>query len=771
MPEHKMKTLEAIFSSQQMEHALYEVAHAARVILKVDASIIFLQSANDRLTAAAWHGREARDYAISLNSNYVKALWSSRRSITWYRRDRCSDAEIGAIIDEMGLTSGLIVPLIFDRLYYGVWIVAASGTRSFTETDESILHSFVENIVLTTESMILSADKVRLQREANALYEIGKEISQLMDLNRVLKAIAERTCSLMGAELSYIALADDERKEVRVVITEGTQGELLKKMVLKYGEGVGGSVASSRAPQLVDSYPKDPRPKPPGVAEMAASENIEAIISVPMFTRNGLIGVLFAASHQEGVFNLSQMNLLFMLGTQAAIAIENARLYELEKVTAEKLRMSMTTNEQLLRLVLSNSGLQAIVDTLSKLIASPVVVEDSLHRILCLSTLGFKAGSEWQMPSTGQSSLDIWNDPELAEPVRILHETRKMIQVPKRPGKRIEHSRMIAPIVAGDNLFGYVTALEIVHTLNEQHRSAVEQASIVIALEFLKQESAQAVEQRLAGDFLDDLINGRGVNAPSIYQRAVRFGVDMHSKHRIMVLDVDKFADEVARHRWTDVDALEIKRRFYETVSEIVRDDASGTLVGMQSDSVFLLLPMDRSTGVGDFIAFGQRIQNAVRASLPEISISIGIGRIAGNPSQISRSFQEAQFALRTISVNHKKHGIVAYEELGVIPLLLQSENQAELISFMQSFLGRLLDYDAKNSTELVFTLQTYLDHNGYLQPTASACHIHINSLKYRIQRIEEILGLNLHDGQTRFNLALALSIRSTSNLLNERSN
>ena len=771
MPEHKAMTLEAVFTSQQMQHVLYEDAHAARVILKVDASIIFLQSGDDSLTAAAWHGREAGDYSITLNSIYVKSLWSSRRSITWYRRDRCNDPEVGALIDEMGLISGLLVPLVFDRHYYGVWLVAASSTRSFTETDESILQSFVENIVLTIESMILSADNIRLQREANALYEIGKEISQLMDLNRVLKAIAERTCSLMGAELSYIALADDTRQEVRVVITEGTRADLLKKMVLKYGEGVGGYVAATRSPQLVDSYPKDPRPKPPGVKEMAASEDIQSIISVPMFTRTSLIGVLFAASRKEAVFDLSQMNLLFALGTQAAIAIENARLYELEKVTAEKLRVSMTTNEQLLRLVLRNSGLQAIVDTLSQLISCPVVVEDSLHRILCLSSLGFKAGSEWQIPTSGQSTVDIWNDPELAEPVRVLYETRQMIQIPQRPGKRIEHSRMIAPIVAGDNLLGFVTTLEIGHTLNEQQRSAVEQASIVIALEFLKQESAQAVEQRLAGDFLDDLINGRGVSDPASYQRAVRFGVNLHSKHRIMVLDVDKFALEVARHRWTDIDALEIKSRFYGTVSEIVRNDASGALVGMQSDSVFLLLPLNRSAEIGEFIAFGKRIQNAVRASLPDISISVGIGRVAGDPSQISRSFQEAQFALRTIAVNHKKNSVVAYEELGVIPLLLQSENQSELISFMQSFLGRLVDYDAENATELVSTLQTYLNNNGHLQPTASACHIHINSLKYRIQRIEDILGLNLHDGQTRFNLALALSIRSTRNLLNERSN
>jgi DNA-binding PucR family transcriptional regulator len=84
----------------------------------------------------------------------------------------------------------------------------------------------------------------------------------------------------------------------------------------------------------------------------------------------------------------------------------------------------------------------------------------------------------------------------------------------------------------------------------------------------------------------------------------------------------------------------------------------------------------------------------------------------------------------------------------------------------MQRNLGVLLAYDQENATELVNTLRHYLDHNGNLQRTASALHVHINSLKYRLQRIEEIASIDLHDGQTRFYLQLALSIQSALNLL-----
>jgi len=101
--------------------------------------------------------------------------------------------------------------------------------------------------------------------------------------------------------------------------------------------------------------------------------------------------------------------------------------------------------------------------------------------------------------------------------------------------------------------------------------------------------------------------------------------------------------------------------------------------------------------------------------------------------------------------------------------LLLQSRSQAELVAFMHNSLDPLLAYDAQKDSDLVPTLRAYLASTGHLQRTASDCHIHINTLKYRMQRIEEILGIDLGNGETRFNLQLALTIQEMQNLLENR--
>jgi sugar diacid utilization regulator/putative methionine-R-sulfoxide reductase with GAF domain len=766
MPVHDAEFLMRFFSSTQMKHVLFEAAHVARVLLKVESSIIFLLSSSNSLKPASWDGREPADQSITLESAYVKSLWEGRRSILWHQRESCADTQVGTLLDAMNLNSGMILPLILQGQYCGMWMAASAAERSFTDSDESILQTLRENIALTTESMILSEDNFRLQRETNALYEIGKEISQLMDLNRVLKTIVEKTCSLMGAEISYLSLADHEAGEVRVVITEGMRGDEMRKMVLKFGEGVGGAVASTRSPELIPSYPKDPRPKSPLVAAQAASEGIESIISVPMFTRRGLIGVLFAASRRENVFNHGQMDFLAALGTHAAIAIENASLYEQEKITSEKLRATMTTHEHLLRLVLRNQGLQAISDTLSELVFAPVAIEDNRRRILCVSSPAPRGEAKPMSTPTGLSSADIWADPDLASLVHTLRETRQSVRIPSRPHRGYLHSRLIVPIAAGDDLLGYVVALEANGELNEQQRSAVEQASIVMALEFLKQEAAQAVEQRLAGDFLDDVINGRCANDPSAIQRAARLNVDLHASHLVMVLDVDRFSDEIAAHRWSDMDALSIKRRFLHKVTDIAHKDRPGSLVGMQSDSVLLLLPVAEGAAIQDGIKFGRKMQEALHTALPDLTVSIGIGRAVPDYLDLPQSYRDAQVALFASTSSRGQGRVVAYAELGILPLLLQSRSQADLLAFMHRHLDPLLVYDAQKESGLVNTLRAYLANNAHMQHTAEDCHIHINTLKYRMQRIEDLLGSDLSNGDARFNLQLALNIHSIRNLL-----
>ncbi|MBI5303373.1 MAG: GAF domain-containing protein [Chloroflexi bacterium] len=756
------ESIATILASQQMQRALHEAAWAAHVLLRADATIIFAFTDEQQFRAAVWHGVEAADAALDARGAYVQSLRAGRRAIAWSQSDQCADADVRGLIERLAPGGGLMVPLFVNADLVGVWLVAATPARTFGEHDELMLRTLAENISLTTESVLLSAENLRYRRETDALYEIGKEISQLLDLDRALEVIAEKTCALLNAEISYIALADDAAQVIRVRVTQGTHHDALRHMVIRYGEGVGGYVATTRTPLLLDNYPRDARPKPAGIADIVASEEIISVICVPMFTRQKLVGVLYAASRREAAFKPAQLDLLYALGTQAAIAIENARLYQEAKVTSERLRADRNTHTQLLNLVLNNQGLLAIADTLSDLVHLPIVVENSRLHLVCASSRGCVAIDDRQIANLHSSSVELWHNPVFSDQLTILRDERRLVRVPPQPDRRIYHPRVIAPIVAGANLLGYVSAWEVGQNLTEQQCAAIEQASIVFALEFLKQDAAEAVEQRLAGDFLDDLISGRGTSDPAIQQRARRYRFDWTRAHRVVVLDIDGFAEAIKEHRWTETDALTIKRRFVGTARDVITADAPGALIGTRGDSLIAIVP------ARDLSALAQAMQHALRAALAEVTVSVGIGRAADTVAGLPGSYDDARAVIRAANRAGARGSVATFESLGVLPLLLQTQDQQGLMDFQERHLRALLDYDARHQTQLVSTLTAYLAHSGSLQKTATACHVHLNSLKYRMRRIREITGLDLDDGEVRFNLQLALSIHSALTMLRD---
>ncbi|MGB4594553.1 MAG: GAF domain-containing protein [Anaerolineaceae bacterium] len=770
MPQIKSKALISLISGTKMKHALFEAAHIARVVLKVESSIIFLLSTERELSPATWDGRDPAGLGIPLGSPYISSLWEGRRSISWENRSLCKDPHIMEVMDSMNCVSGLIVPLVSEKWNFGIWLIGCEADREFSESEESILAALRDNVCLTTESLLDSELIAKLQREAVALQEINKEISQQLDLNQVLKTIVEKTCLLLQCDLSYLSLADEKAKEVRVVITEGTRADELRKMVLKYGEGVGGLVAQTGQPKLVKSYTSKAIPKSDLVSYQASTEGIESIISVPMISRHVLVGVLFGASRKKDAFNIGQMDLLTSLGTQAAIAIENARLFEQEKVFAEGLSNAKQVNEKFLDLVLRNKGIQAIADTLAELVLVPIAIEDTQRETLV--TAYPKALTHLDLPGSPWPKLttsDIWWNKYYAEQVRQLRDGHHTVRISPQRDTDPRQSRMIAPVVAGNKLMGFVLALETDGELSENQITTLEQASIVVALEYLKLEVAHSVEQRLAGDFLEDLIYGRFPSEQAVINRATMNKVNLNGPQVVMILDFDNFSEAIYNAHWSDTEALDIKHHLLRVSEKVGTRYYSNIMAVIQSDSVVMLLPIESDKDRSLEIQLAKDIQKELQTLLPELTFSVGISQATRSISGIQSAFKEAETALRALRQTKKAGGIMAFEDLGLLSVLLQGKNYPAMQEYMQSQLSRLISYDQEKGTEFLQTLRFYLLNSGHLQKTAIDCNIHINTLKYRIQRIEEILETNLADGEMRFNLYLALSILRMDEMLKAR--
>jgi purine catabolism regulator len=148
--------------------------------------------------------------------------------------------------------------------------------------------------------------------------------------------------------------------------------------------------------------------------------------------------------------------------------------------------------------------------------------------------------------------------------------------------------------------------------------------------------------------------------------------------------------------------------------------------------------------------------------------IRLAVGNPAPSLGDWMRTLREAEQAL---SLGRQLFGddrVLAFGDLGVYRLLVLLRDAPELWSFYRETLAPLVNYDNKQAGELLKTLEAYFNHLGNLRATSEALHIHRNTLLYRLERIQQISGLNLSNAEEHFSLWLALRVHRGLSHLDE---
>ncbi len=139
---------------------------------------------------------------------------------------------------------------------------------------------------------------------------------------------------------------------------------------------------------------------------------------------------------------------------------------------------------------------------------------------------------------------------------------------------------------------------------------------------------------------------------------------------------------------------------------------------------------------------------------------TIGVGERC-TVEDLSRSFSEANRALRIRLDSRRPYGLSNHDELGLLRILDTSGSGVELQLFVNTWIGALVDHDRAHRSELVRTLGVYLDSGGNYDRAADALIIHRSTLRYRLGRIRELTGRDLTDPDSRLNLHIALRVWS----------
>jgi DNA-binding PucR family transcriptional regulator len=403
------------------------------------------------------------------------------------------------------------------------------------------------------------------------------------------------------------------------------------------------------------------------------------------------------------------------------------------------LQRSLAVHEKLTKIVLEEKGLEAILSTLSALVGCSAVLFDFHGVVLCEAAYRRHLGAEL--------IADLW---------RMISDRRADRQNFALSMEGVGSGVQVYPVVASHRIGAFLAVVKDSGDFSEYDRIILHNVVTVTALELVKKKAVAETEKRLAGDFFDELI-ASDLYEEEIARRLAFFGLEPQSPHLIVLVDID--AEEGDGAERTEVAAQDVKERLHWSVDEFMaRHDLLG-ISASRSDSVVVLVQPGK-TDAKEIIRLAGELQAGIAEMLPEISVSIGIGRPHRQLIDLRQSYYEASYAIKIRKLKGEPRVIASFDDLGSYGLLLGLQDTLSLEVFYDSVLGKLQEYDEQNSSDLVKSLACFLEANGHWGDAAEKLYVHRHTLRYRMKRVEEITGRDLNQSQDRMEFWLALKAK-----------
>lgn len=255
-------------------------------------------------------------------------------------------------------------------------------------------------------------------------------------------------------------------------------------------------------------------------------------------------------------------------------------------------------------------------------------------------------------------------------------------------------------------------------------------------------------EIRFKGDFVDDLIFDQFKSDKTLLARARFLSTDLSQGTLVMMVDIDNFADFLSRRSLSEEEIQKLKRAFFDYVSQIVHSSLPQSFLSLKGETIIIFLTPTPKILPKELPLKAERLAQGIQEGSGdhfEFTVSLSLSRFYPKPSQVKKAYEEAKVALEISQKLGEKKKIVTFDDVGTYKLLVNLLRKApqDLKIFYEETVASLEDYDKLKDAEFLKTLETFLKHNQNINQTAASLYSHRHTVRYRLQRIKEITGLN----------------------------
>jgi len=422
-------------------------------------------------------------------------------------------------------------------------------------------------------------------------------------------------------------------------------------------------------------------------------------------------------------------------------------VHVLERLYAELLNDQLAIKERaddihhrLTRLVLEGGDLPAITATLADILERSILIESPTFDILATTQHGPVDENRLRTIEAGRTLPEVAYRLRKRGVYQQLQQKKRPIRLGTMPDIGMWMERVVAPIVAGGEVLGYIWIVAGDHPLTELDELALDHAATVAALALLKDRAVRESQQAMRGDLFTQLLRTPAEYDANTLERARSVGYQVDRPHQVLfVMALQPAVGTVT------VPTVQVASR----LDTWFQNQKTWALVVTRERGVVVVIDSN-SNDLGKDL--GQRIISEIgHVALPLV---VGVSSARNNGLRALRDE-----AVESAEVGSRLGGakVIGFWSLGLLDWLYHLPPEALSGNTYLIKIQELSAHDVKTNSDLVKTLEAYLEYGGALADAAAAINVHRNTLLYRLGRIEAIAGVDLKDATQRLNLHVAL--------------
>ncbi len=602
-------------------------------------------------------------------------------------------------------------------------------------------------------------------QKLQSLLKTGEILNSKQDTDTILDTLLTKSLQLIeGGDAGAIFLYNEETNLLVMRSYKG-MGNSVKDVKLKPGESMTGITfvnnkamffKDSQAVQKAMSTMQKPNSELALKGNVIASQ-IHGSICCPLIYRDKTIGVLVIDNlNNETSLREDDVDFLKAISIQATIAIINAQNYEsqiennrkLEKYNRiiknerNKYKYSTNIHTKFTNMILNGSAINDIIREIKKLMKREVFIIDLFYNITHHT---IKNNDDLKLLKEGVTDV-----------VKHLSEKEKIRYYD--PEQKIYYN--IFPIMVNKETLGWICIISEDADFTELDIITAERGSTILALEFLKQNELSDMEQSLKGDFLDSLLENNNLEYIKKCSKKYRFNLD--ASHKILAIEFTISSKKYDKQNSYEREIRRSIKNYYKIINEALKPFFKNSISLIKGHMIIIIIEFKSNKNIDKIERFIKALEKKTDSfhytSFNKCKYKIGISDIFKGINNFKQSYYNSLQALKMIKSYENDKNYVYYKDLEVKRFLMNNDFN-ELENFVDKVLGPLKTYKNSSKNEFLETLKIYLQSNCNWSKTKDYLHIHGNTLTYRLNRISEILDMDLNNYNDRLRLQIAYEI------------